>query len=1256
MSLKTPSLLLLTFFAFLATQQTSAQDYKSMMGDPQYNLYDVIDQAETWFQSHPKGKGSGWKGYQRWKYDSELLFYPSGDRTGYHPYQFYDAYQQFVTAKGQYRPRSAGNGAKSVQGSPVWTELGPWHANNVLNHYAPGLGRIDAVWVDPADSLRIYAGARNGGFWYSTDAGANWQGSTDQLSGVGVTTIAVVPGQYDTLLINTKVDPFINTNGIYYSDDEGLTWTATPWNAAWSGMGLTIRKLKFNPLRPQEVFAATTEGLYRSTDFFQTWDTLIWNRSIRDFEFQPGNVDQMYLTWSSNPNDSVFVSTDGGNTWNGAFADGLNGNSEVAITPAAPNFVYVCNGNALWQSTDGGVTFDTITTSLPDWFGSFGVLDTDPNRVLYGGIDTHLSTDGGASWNQITFWSQPSSATYIHADLREVETRNGQFYVGTDGYLATSPDGGNAWNRLSDGIPTREFYRIGVSPTHESLMIGGSQDNGTSFAWKGDWYEWLGADGMECAINRSNPNVIYGEWQFGGLHMSTDQGNSRNGIRPNGQSGSWITPFVMDQNHPCGIVIGYDSLYQTFDNGSNWTVIGDFNGANLDDIAISPIDSDILYVSEGNQIWKTTNGGGAWTEITGTLPNRSITEIALHPTHPDTVAVTYATYSSGQQIYQSYNGGQSWTNISYDLPTIPSYTAIYQTEPVERLYLGTRVGVFTKTLSATTWSVYTHDLPLGYVREFEIHAGTNMLRAGMYGRGLWETPLIGKENAPRIHTIETGPFVTLTRPTEHSDIHIVATITDDVSVDSAWVTWSVNNTTFSNSIPMAQLQADTFRTVTKIPNQVAGDLVHFKVYARDNVGEITVSDRIVFKVHPYTCVNYPLANAGVDRVLCPGDSVTLNAGGNYYEYIWDQGVGEGKTHRVAPTTTTNYKVTVTDENGCSSSDDITIVVSELAVDFGQDTSICDGSSLTLNADPSGNNPSATYLWSTNDSLSEVEVITAGTYWVLVTDSLNCTITDTLVVDIDSVPQVDLGPDRVLCDGDTAILDADPNNQYPGATYWWGAGQTNRTFTVVSGGTYTVVLSSTDNCEGSDQVLVAFNSLPQVTFELNPYDTVCSFTDSVILPLGMPATGDYSGLGVSGNIFAPGIAGVGTHEIVYTFTDGNGCTNWAADTMVVEICPGMEEQPGLADHGSISLFPNPSEEPSLNLRFDFTGHAVPGSVRVQLLDAVGRKVSEQRLSIHGVRSQGYVRFSHDLAEGTYVVRVIHAQEDKLLFSGKWQYVR
>ena len=1255
MSSKTPLTLLLLILmagaACLPVQTLYAQEYKAMMGDASYNLYDVIQTADTWFQSHPTGKGSGFKGYQRWKYDSELLFYPSGNRSDYHPEQFYTQYKVFINSKGHISGRNGRTvREKSAMGNPVWTELGPWHANNVLNHYAPGLGRIDAVWIDPADSMRLYIGARNGGFWYTTDGGVNWDGSTDQLSGVGVSSIAVVPGQHDTLLINTKVDPFINSNGIWYSEDAGLTWSATPWNSAWISNTTTIRKIAFNPLRPNEAFAGTTDGLYRSTDFFQTWDTLIWNRNIRDFEFQPGNADRMYLTWSSNPNDSVFVSSDGGISWSGVFANGLTSNSEVAVTPDDSNYVYVANGNAIWRSTDAGASFSVVTTSLPDWFGSFGVLDTDKDRVLYGGIDTHLSTDGGNTWTQITFWSQPASATYIHADLREVEAYNGRFFVGTDGYVAKSPDGGYAWNRISDGVPTREFYRIGVSPTHESLIIGGSQDNGTSFAWEGDWYEWLGADGMECAINRSNPKVIYGEWQYGGLHISYDQGNSRAGIRPAGQSGSWITPFVMDQNHPCGIIIGYDSLYRTYDNGANWSVIGTFNGSDLDDLAISPINSDIIYASEGNQLWRTTNGGTSWTEITGSLPNRSITDIALHPLHPDTLAVTYATYNLGQQIYQSYNGGQTWTNISYDMPTIPSYTAIYQTEPQERLYMGTRVGVYTLHLDSTSWNSYTHNLPLGYVRELEIHAATNMLRAGFYGRGLWEAPLLGKETAPQIHTIETGPFVTLTRPTEHSDIHILATITDNSQVDSAWVTWSVNNTTFSNTEYMEHLVGDTFRTLNKIPNQNPNDLVHFKVYAKDNSGEVTVSDRIVFKVHPYTCVSYPLANAGPDRVLCPGDSVTLNAGGNYYEYVWDNGVGEGKTHRVAPEETTLYKVTITDENGCSSSDDMTVFVSSLEVDFGQDTSICQGQTLTLNADPANENPNAMFQWSTGDSLPELIVDTAGVYWATASDSLNCTDSDTITVGLDSVPIVDLGPDRVLCEGDTAILDADPNNNYPGATYWWGAGQTNRTRVVTSGGTYTVVLTSADNCEGSDQALIAFNSLPAVEFDFGNSDTVCSTADTVVLPLGQPATGDYSGPGVSGNTFDPATAGIGAHPITYTFTDGNGCTNSATDTMYVELCNGREEE---IETSPVALYPNPSGIPAFHLQFDFSGRTPPTDLEIWVLNALGQKVEVVAVPVHGGKYQVDVELAVDLANGNYLVQVYGSAGAERLFSGKWQ---
>lgn len=972
------------------------------MEDPSINVYDVIAEGEAYFKDKPKGMGTGYKDFQRWKYYHEGLFYPTGDRSNYHPQQDWDAFHEYMNRKGYL--------ARGAKADTVWTELGPWHANNITTHYSPGLGRIDAVWVNPLDSNMIYIGARNGGFWRTTDEGQTWENSMDQTSRLGVNALAVSPNDPDTVIVRTTLGPYSGTSGLWYSDDGGYNWSATVWN---NTMNDNIRQIKFSPKANGEMYLCSNKGLYISDDYFATWTKLLTG-NVYDFEFQPNNPDRMYLranTW----NDSIMISTDAGNTWFGSHNNVGGNGGELAVTAADSNYVYFGRSNGVWRSTDAGITWSNMGAGPGGLYGGFGVSDTDKDRVIQGDIDTHLSTDGGQNFTKVTFWSNPGNTTkYVHADIREVICLQGRFYLGTDGYLAKSNNGGTLWTRHSDGCGVREFYRIGTSPTHAYHITGGSQDNGTSWMEGDTWYEWMGADGMECAYHRSNPDIFYGEWQYGGLHVTTTGGNNWPNIKPPGVgNGSWITPFVMDYNHPYTIYIGFDSLWKSTNNGSNWTNIGGFS-EDLDDMAISEKNSDLILVSNKSDLVRTTNGGTTWDTLSGPLPNQTITDIAIHPEDNDTIVVTYS--NTGQKIWLTMDGGNTWSKIAFDLPNLSVYGVQWDTHPVDRLYVGTRVGVYEKLLTDSTWNSYIHNMPWGYIREIEIHKGANLLRAAYYGRGLWEAPLIGKEEYPQIVSTDILPLITTSHPTQHQDVDIRSWITAVDGVKDAWIEWSAGTPTFANTIQMSAIAPDTFKTVTKIPKQAANTLVWFKVWAVDSVGDTSFTDRIVYRVEPYTCTTNPTALPSPDTTICPGEQTVISSLGGWM-YTWNQGLGDGQAHTVSPTVTTTYTVVASDINGCSGTDSLTVTVkSAPSVNLGPDTAGC--ASVTLDA---GGGLGNTYAWSNGGNNQTTSANLSGVYSVEVTSANGCTNSDTINVTVHqpAIVGLSLGFGDTLCENDSA---------------------------------------------------------------------------------------------------------------------------------------------------------------------------------------------------------------------------------------------
>ena len=166
----------------------------------------------------------------------------------------------------------------------------------------------------------------------------------------------------------------------------------------------------------------------------------------------------------------------------------------------------------------------------------------------------------------------------------------------------------------------------------------------------------------------------------------------------------------------------------------------------LRSIEIAPSNSNVLYAADRSNMWKTTDGGATnWTSVTlPALSGNYITYIAVKNNDPNTLWFSLGGFSSGSKVYESTDGGTSWTNISARLPNLPVMCVIQYKQATDRhvLFAGTDVGVYVKDAAAkANWVSFNTNLPNVVVTELEIlyTGGTDKLRAGTYGRGLWET-------------------------------------------------------------------------------------------------------------------------------------------------------------------------------------------------------------------------------------------------------------------------------------------------------------------------------------------------------------------------------------------------------------------------------------------------------------------------------------------------------------------------------------
>lgn len=866
------SLLPLSICVTLAAQNSNV-GYQEMMHDPSYNFYEVVNAAEEHFKEIDKGaKGSGWKPFERWKYQNEYKFYPDGDRKDVDPFFAERQYLNFLKKNPVQKSLFSGN----------WVELGPSYVDSITLGYSAGLGRIEDLYVDPNDTNRLYIGSRSGGFWRSIDGGLNWEVTSDSLIATGVNTFAVSPTNSDSILINIRNARNGTSHGIYRSTDGGLSWSSSgfnPTSAGFGGLGTNfqILDLAYHPRVPNLIFIATNEGIFRSTDNLNSWTRSQNQYDIKQIVFHPTNDSILYLyneSGTSSTADQVLRSLDQGSSYslsNPAAGNNLTRSVWLSTSPDCPSCLYFASNNGVWRSVDEGLNFLFLSNPAQSCDG-FVVNDLDTSNMIYGYLDLENSFDGGKSFTQRTDWylgntnaasggftaSYENSTDYVHADLRNAICVNGVFYIATDGHLAKSNDGGVNWQRLNEGTGIRENYCLGVSQNNHFRTICGSQDNGTSIYTEKGWLEFYGADGMEAIYHPLNHNWLMSSIQYGTRRSSRDGGFSQKSATPSSFSNAyWVAPLAYDPNQPMRIYDFRDRLYRSDDFGENWAPLGNptFSG-DIQNAAIAEYNSDIMIVSSGGSIEKSTDGGMTFGSIRNGIPNYMIEDIAFDPRNDDNIIVVYGRYQNdGQKVFLTRNGGGSWTNITHNLGDLPIRSVVIDHDSASNIYLGAEIGVYTMPMNGSNWSLYNPALPNVSMLELEINYGSNTLRAASWGRGLWEYSLLGRSDYPAITRTSITDPPTDDKPKFSIDQFVNSSIQYNDTLSAVYLEWSKDSAVFGNRINMTNVGGNDWRSSQPLPHFAAGSLVYFKVFAVGSAGDTTETYKYVYEIKPLDYCN-----------------------------------------------------------------------------------------------------------------------------------------------------------------------------------------------------------------------------------------------------------------------------------------------------------------------------------------------------------------------------------------------------------------
>ncbi len=658
-----------------------------------------------------------------------------------------------------------GTNLRTAASSPTWSSIG---MNKNSGGYW-GLGQARSIAIFPSNPNIYYVTTVGGGVWKTTNGGASYIPIGDGLPQLFCGTILVDPTDANILYVNIggTGEWWLMGLGVYKSTNGGATWAPTGLTGTRAN-ALNVKKMAMSPSDPKIILAATNNGLYRTNNGGTSW-IQVKTGEYGEVVFRPGDGNTIYAAtddyWGGS---EVFRSTDGGLTWTQETNLGKTKTKIwLSVSPNDKEFVAAVfktddATKDLYVSSDRGNNFNFRSNTLPD--ADIFYVSAQNKNVMYGAaVNMNQSKDGGMTWTQISNWCCATTAIpEVHADFHGV-THNpanpAEIYFCNDGGVDKYNENTKQWTQLSNGLVITMYYRISCAQTNNVIVSGGTQDNGGNKRnADGTWRNTTGGDATMAMIDPSNENIQYSSYINGdGINRSNNGWSSSTDIttalrNAGAVGGDWATPFAIDQSNPANIVAGYQDVMRSTNRGDSWTKISTnlTNGSNLHHITIAPGDGKVVYTSRDAVLYRTFNTGTNWSSVSS--PAGNITRIAVSPNDAKTVYIT-TNGDNGKKIYKSTNGGDTWTNITLNFPNdVNAICIAYEKGTNEGLYVGSPVGVFYKNASMTQWLYFGKGLPNTEINDISIAYSAKKIRVGTWGRGVWETDLYTEE----ITSIDSG--------------------------------------------------------------------------------------------------------------------------------------------------------------------------------------------------------------------------------------------------------------------------------------------------------------------------------------------------------------------------------------------------------------------------------------------------------------------------------------------------------------------
>lgn len=679
-------------------------------------------------------------------------------------------------------------------------------------------GRIADIAVNPKNFNEYYVAVASGGVWKTTNHGVTFQPIFDGEGSYSVGCITMDPNQSTTLWVGTGENN--NQRSVGYGDG---VYKSVDGGKSWKHMGLKnsehISKIIVDPRNSDIIYVAAygplwseggDRGIYKSTDGGTNWERIHYiseNSGAADLVMDPGNPDILYTSVhqrrrhvftyiGGGPESAIYKTIDGGKTWkaaNSGLPEGKMGRIGLAISPADANVVYAIveaegSASGFFRSNNKGATWQKQSKYVTSG-NYYQEIICDPhnvNKVFSMNTWLHHTENGGKTF-------VPTGEPNKHVDNHCIwinPNNTNHWIVGCDGGIYETYDHAKTWEYKAN-LPITQFYKVSIdydSPFYN--VFGGTQDNNSQAGpsrtinnagiLNSDWYITVGGDGYETQVDPTNPNIIYAQWQYGGLIRYDRKSGERIGIKPQPGKGeaayrwNWDAPLLISPHNPKTLFFCANKVFKTEDRGNSWQTISPDLTQQIDrnqlkvmgtiqspDVVMknksttiygnivafdqSPIDSNLLYAgTDDGLIQISQDGGSSWTKKDAfpDVPENTYVNMIWASQHDaNTVYAAFNNHKRGDfkpYLLKSTNRGQSWTALQGNLPERGTVYSIAEDHVDPKLlFAGTEFGCFVSVEGGQKWVQLKAGLPTICIRDMAIQKRENDLVLGTFGRGFY---------------------------------------------------------------------------------------------------------------------------------------------------------------------------------------------------------------------------------------------------------------------------------------------------------------------------------------------------------------------------------------------------------------------------------------------------------------------------------------------------------------------------------------